>query len=161
MRTRSVLILVMLMLALSPVPARADLTAFLGAATEPVNRQTRGIGIGVSLLIIGFEFEWANIAEDTVERAPAVRTGTMNVLLQAPFPILGIQPYATSGVGLFRERLGTTHEETNVTFNGGGGVKVSLLGPIRARVDYRVLKLRGNPLYSVVHRVYTGLSLSF
>ena len=45
--------------------------------------------------------------------------------------------------------------------NTGGGVKVSLLGPLRARVDYRVFKLRGDPLHAIVHRVYVGLNLAF
>ncbi len=40
-------------------------------------------------------------------------------------------------------------------------MKVSLLGPVRARVDYRVFKLRGDPLHSTVHRVYAGLNLAF
>ena len=35
-------------------------------------------------------------------------------------------------------------------------MKISLLGPLRARLDYRVFKLRGEPLHSVVHRVYAG-----
>ena len=41
------------------------------------------------------------------------------------------------------------------------GVKVSVLGPVRARLDYRVFKLRGDALYSTVHRVYAGLNLAF
>jgi len=34
-------------------------------------------------------------------------------------------------------------------------------GPLKARVDYRVLKLNGDPLYSTVHRVYSGIHLTF
>ena len=41
------------------------------------------------------------------------------------------------------------------------GVKASLAGPIRARIDYRVFTLGGEPLHSVVHRVYAGLNLAF
>jgi hypothetical protein len=40
-------------------------------------------------------------------------------------------------------------------------VKISLLGPLRARVDYRVFKLQGDPLHDVVHRVYAGVNLRF
>ena len=29
--------------------------------------------------------------------------------------------------------------------NTGGGVKITLLGPLRVRVDYRVFTLRGEP----------------
>ena len=54
-----------------------------------------------------------------------------------------------------------TVQETHVGVNTGGGVKVSLLGPVRARLDYRLFKLRGDPLHSTVHRVYAGLNLAF
>jgi hypothetical protein len=48
-----------------------------------------------------------------------------------------------------------------VAVNTGGGVKISLLGPVKARVDYRVFKLRGDPLHSTVHRLYAGVNLAF
>jgi hypothetical protein len=32
---------------------------------------------------------------------------------------------------------------------------------VRARVDYRVFNLRGEPLHSTVHRVYAGANLAF
>jgi hypothetical protein len=38
---------------------------------------------------------------------------------------------------------------------------VSLFGPLKARLDYRVFKLRGAPLYSTLHRVYAGVNLAF
>ena len=40
-------------------------------------------------------------------------------------------------------------------------MKISLLGPLRARVDYRVFRLRGEPLHETVHRVYAGLNMKF
>ncbi len=40
-------------------------------------------------------------------------------------------------------------------------MKVSLLGPIRARLDYRLFKLQGEPLHSTVHRFYAGFNLAF
>jgi hypothetical protein len=83
-----------------------------------------------------------------------------NVLLQTPVAIMGLQPYFTTGGGAYRERLGE-QQETHVGLNTGGGVKISLLGPVRARLDYRVFKLRGAPLYSTVHRLYAGINLSF
>ena len=46
-------------------------------------------------------------------------------------------------------------------FNTGGGVKVSLTGPLKARFDYRVMKLRGSPLFPTLHRVYAGINLGF
>ncbi len=40
-------------------------------------------------------------------------------------------------------------------------MKVTLAGPIRLRVDYRLLKLGSGALYSPAHRVYAGLNLKF
>ena len=48
-----------------------------------------------------------------------------------------------------------------IGFNTGGGVKVSLAGPIRLRVDYRVFKLGSGALHSPTHRFYAGLNLKF
>ena len=152
------------LLVLVATPAFADATVFIGSTTTPANRAVKGAAVGVSLLIIGFEFEYADTSEDTLEAAPSLRTGMANVLLQTPIPIAGIQFYATMGAGGYRERLGdepTRIQETHAGINTGGGVKVSLLGPIRARLDYRLFKLRGEPLHSTVHRVYAGLNLAF
>jgi hypothetical protein len=150
----------LLLLALSASPAYADVTAFIGSTTTPVSRSTRGVAVGVGLLVVGFEFEYANTGADEIEMAPQLRTGMGNVLIQTPFPIAGLQFYATAGGGLYRETLGdTTH--TQLGANTGGGVKISLIGPLRARLDYRVFKLHGDALHPVVHRVYAGVNLKF
>jgi hypothetical protein len=141
-------------------PAFADATLFIGSTTTPAHRTVKGLALGVGLLIVGFEFELANTAERPREAAPALRTGMGNVLLQTPIPVAGMQFYLTTGAGLYRETL-NTRQETQFGFNNGGGAKITLLGPIRARLDYRVFKLRGEPLHSVVHRVYAGLNLAF
>ena len=159
--TRTRILILTLVLALAPTSkAFADLTGFIGMTSTPSNRAARGVAIGVGLVIVGFEFEYSSTSEETLDAAPSLRTGMGNVLLQAPVPILGLQPYFTTGGGVYRERLGTI-SETQVGMNTGGGVKISLLGPIRARLDYRVFKLRGEPLHSTVHRLYAGLNLSF
>ena len=44
--------------------------------------------------------------------------------------------------------------------NTGGGVKFSLIGPLRVRADYRVFTLKGDPLHDVVHRIYVGANLT-
>lgn len=141
-------------------PAFADATLFIGSTMTPANRVAKGLAIGVSLLVVGFEFEFADTGETPLEAAPALRTGMGNMLLQTPFPVAGMQFYFTTGGGVYRERL-DTRQETHLGVNTGGGVKVTLLGPIRARLDYRVFKLRGEPLHSTVHRVYAGLNLAF
>lgn len=141
-------------------PSSADVTAFLGSTTTPENRSTRGFALGVGLLVVGFEFEYASTSEELADAAPGLRTGMGNVLLQTPFAVFGLQPYFTTGGGIYRESLGDVRE-TNFGLNTGGGVKISLAGPLRARVDYRVFRLRGEPLHDTVHRIYAGLNLRF
>ena len=126
----------------------------------PANRAVPGGALGVGLLIVGFEFEYAYTPDDPTAVAPSLKTGSGNVLLQTPLPIFGFQPYFTTGVGFYRETLGT-HQDTSGAFNTGGGVKMSLIGPLRLRVDYRVFKLGSGALYSPAHRIYAGLNLKF
>lgn len=152
--------LTLLLVLAAASPAFADATLFIGSTTTPANRTARGFALGVGLLIVGFEFEYSDTKEDPAEQAPSLRTGMGNVLLQTPFPIAGLQFYATTGGGVFRETLGT-EQETQFGVNAGGGVKISLLGPLRARLDYRVFNLRGEPLHPTVHRLYAGLNLKF
>jgi hypothetical protein len=156
--TRPLILGLMLLGAASP--ASADITAFLGTTSTPTNRAAKGFAVGVGLLIVGFEFEYSDTSEEPLESAPSLRTGMGNVLLQTPFPIFGVQPYFTSGGGLYREQLGSV-TETSFGVNSGGGVKVSLLGPVRARIDYRLFNFRGDPIHRTVHRFYAGLNLSF
>jgi len=141
-------------------PAWADLTAFVGTATSPSNRMARGFAFGAGLLVVGFEFEYSNVKEDQLEGAPSLRTGMGNVLVQTPIAFAGFQPYFTTGGGAYRERLGDV-EETSFAGNTGGGVKVSLFGPLRARFDYRVFRLHGDPIVDTVHRFYVGGNLKF
>lgn len=159
MRLSRVVALTVLLVA-AATPAFADATLFIGSTSTPSNRQAKGVAVGVGLLIVGFEFEYSNTSEDTAKSAPQLRTGMGNALLQTPFAIMGFQPYFTAGGGLYRETLGTL-QETQFGMNTGGGVKINLLGPLRARVDYRVFNLRGSPQQSVVHRVYAGVNLKF
>jgi hypothetical protein len=140
--------------------AWADATLFVGTATAPSNRTTRGFAIGAGLLIVGFEFEYGDTVEDQVDAAPSLRTGMGNLLIQTPFAIAGFQPYFTTGAGVYRESLGGL-SETNFGLNNGGGVKISLVGPLRARIDYRVFSLRGSPIEDTVQRLYVGLNLKF
>ena len=141
-------------------PARADITAFIGANTTPANRPARGVAVGMGLLIVGFEFEYSNTSDDPTVGAPSLTTGMANVLLQTPVAFMGLQPYLTAGAGAYRETLGT-HEDTSVGVNTGAGVKISLVGPLRLRVDYRVFKLGSGALSSPAQRIYAGLNLKF
>ena len=141
-------------------PARADITAFIGTNTTPSNRTAKGFAVGAGLLIIAFEFEYASSNEDQPAFAPSLTTGMGNVLLQSPLPILRMQPYFTTGAGGYRETLGAVHE-TGFGSNVGGGVKVSLVGPLRLRFDYRVFTLQGDPRHEKPQRFYAGVNLKF
>lgn len=154
-------VLVMLAM-LAARPAFADATAFLGANATPSNRLVRGVSAGIGLAILGFEFEYASTSEDRNEGSPALKTGMVNGLLQTPVAIFGFQPYVTAGAGVYRETLDVTgHQQTSLGLNMGGGLKISLIGPLRMRVDYRVFRLGSGALYSPAHRAYAGLNLKF
>jgi hypothetical protein len=148
------------LLVVTSTPAFADATLFIGGNTTPSSRQVKGFAAGAGLLVVGFEFEYAKTSEDATEAAPGLNTFMGNVLLQTPIAFMGLQPYFTTGGGGYRETLGA-RQETMVGVNTGGGVKISLIGPLRARVDYRVFKLQGDPLHNVVNRFYVGANLKF
>lgn len=156
----SLLPLALALVLLLPSTAAADITAFLGVNPTPTNRAVGGVAGGMGLVIVGFEFEYANTTEDLVTLAPSLRTFMVNGLVQTPIPIGGMQFYGTAGGGGYRETLNNV-SETNVGLNVGGGVKMSLLGPLRLRLDYRVFNLRGQPLHPQVQRFYAGINLKF
>lgn len=156
---RAVALGVGLVLACASV-ARADATVFIGASSNPTNRGARGFAVGAGFLIVAFEFEYASVSDDLDSGAPSLKTGMGNVLLQTPVPIFGFQPYFSVGGGVFHESIGS-HSETNFAPNTGGGVKISLVGPLKLRVDYRVFRLGNGALYSPAHRIYAGLNIGF
>jgi len=141
-------------------PAFADITAFIGANTTPANRLTTGVAIGASLLVIGFEGEYANTSEDASANAPGLQTGMGSIYLQNPIPIAGIQVYAITGAGLYNESL-AGNSTFGAALNVGGGAKIELVSHVRLRIDYRVLSLTGSPHTDRVQRVYAGLNLAF
>ncbi|MEX1130372.1 MAG: hypothetical protein WD227_02820 [Vicinamibacterales bacterium] len=144
-----------------PATASADVTAFFGVNPTPSNRVLTGFSGGVGLIIVGFEFEYANTVEDLDQLAPGLKTYMVNGLVQTPIPVGGMQFYATAGGGVFRETL-SDDTVTDVGFNIGGGVKMNLAGPLRLRLDYRVFTFRGEDVrHSKPQRFYAGLNLKF
>jgi opacity protein-like surface antigen len=150
----------LVLLLAAPATASADFTAFLGANPTPTARTVTGLSVGAGLVIVGFEFEYAHTHEDREQGAPGVWTYMFNGLVQTPVPIAGMQFYGTAGAGGFHETL-NSRSETNVGINVGGGIKLSLAGPLRLRFDYRVFTLQGSPLYSKPQRFYAGINLKF
>jgi hypothetical protein len=161
MRPVRPLLVTVLLLGVS-APAYADFTFIVGSNRTPSSRTVKGFAVGGGGMI-ATEFEYVNNGEDLDNEdgpAPGLRTFLGNVLLQTPFPIAGFQPYGMVGTGVYRETL-DTHRETSWAFHSGVGVKRRIFGPLMVRFDYRVLNLRGEPLHSKVHRVYTGVHLAF
>jgi len=158
---RAIAFIALALAVLAPATAYADATLFLGATTSPANRSARGFAIGAGLLIVGFEFEYSDTTDDPTVAAPSLRTGMGNVLLQSPVAFAGIQPYVTVGGGVYKEQLGTTIDNMGFGMNTGGGLKIALVGPIRLRVDYRVLTLKNGAVTTPAHRIYAGLNLKF
>lgn len=172
-RTLSIALAALGLVAASASPARADITAFLGTARQAaitssmsglssptVGQTVTGAAFGMGLLVVGFEVEGASHMEDAVKQIPGLKTGMANLMVQTPTG--GAQLYATTGAGIYHETLGTV-SDTNVATNIGGGLKLTLTGPLRLRVDYRLIHLRGrsSSVDANVHRFYVGLNLKF
>ena len=112
-------------------PARADLTAFIGAQSNPSTRLTKGISAGSGFLVVGFEGEYAQADGDDVCApvessfgcAPSVRTIMFNGLVQTPRGVVPkIQLYATLGGGYYRIRYEPLEDSQDTGFgtNVGG-----------------------------------------
>ena len=163
------LLAVAILLLLTPTAAFADFTAFFGRTTTPTGRNARGFSVGSGLVIVGFEFEYSNTDEDLDvlpgldNVAPGIKTYMFNGLLQTPVPIARMQFYGTIGGGVYHETLSTdeANDETNFGTNVGGGAKISVIGPLRVRVDYRIFTLRGTPRQTNAQRLYVGANLKF
>jgi hypothetical protein len=141
-----------------PTSASADITAFLGFSPTPETRPTRGFAVGMNFLIVGFEFEYANTREKENQPVPGLVTNMFNGLISTP--TTGFQFYGTAGAGFYRERFGEL-TETSFGTNIGGGAKVTLVGPLRLRIDYRIFNLRGGAVHKTPQRFYAGANLRF
>lgn len=158
-------------------PAHADLTAFLGAQSNPSTRLARGVALGTGFLILGFESEYAQAGGDDECPAvpgsctPSVRTIMFNGLVQTPRGLIpGAQLYATAGGGYYRVRFESLDvQDTGFGTNVGGGLKISVAGPLRVRLDYRIFQLTdqfeasigGGGVSKTSHRVYAGANIAF
>ena len=121
----------------------------------------KGFAVGLGLLIVAFEFEYATTSDDVAALAPALKTGMGNVLLQTPVADLRVSAvFHDRRRDLPRNARRARGNRVSARMSGGG-VKMSLAGPLRLRVDYRVFKLGSGALNSPAHRVYAGLNLTF
>ena len=154
---KTIVALALGLVSLLPATAAADATAFWGFSPKPTTRAAKGFAVGLSLIIVGFEFEYSSTSEDLNELGPSLRTGMINGLIQTP---TRTQFYLTAGGGFYRERLADV-SETHFGTNIGGGIKLPLAGPLRLRLDYRVFNLRGSPIHNTPQRFYAGANLTF
>jgi hypothetical protein len=157
-RAATIALLALTLLAASATPARADLTGFFGISPTPAKHTTKGFAFGISMVVVGFEFEQAQTAANEAKGAPGVRTTMFNGMLQTPTS--GSQLYLTGGGGWYKETY-RDRDDTGVATNVGGGIKIALAGPVRLRLDYRIFNLRNNPLYKNPKRFYAGVSIAF
>jgi opacity protein-like surface antigen len=166
-RNRAVGMAAALVIWLAASTASADITGFLGLSGGPSVRSTWGLAAGISFLVVGVEFEYADITEAPEDGAPRIRTGSGNVLLQTPVAVGGVQLYGTAGAGGYhmtwiQGTAGLDLSHTNATVNVGGGAKIGILGPLRLRADYRYLRFMGAPVgHENIHRFYLGANLRF
>ena len=85
---------------------------------------------------------------------PSLRTTSGNVFVADVRPSLSAV-LRRRAPGSIARSLGND-EETAFLLNNGGGVKINIAGPLRARIDYRIFTLRGNPKHKNVQRIYAG-----
>jgi hypothetical protein len=137
----------------------AGITAFLQGAV-PGSRGGIGFALGVSVIteIITLEGEYSRAREK--EESPSLTVWSGSVLLISPIEIVRLRPYFATGFGFYRQSLGTASETSFATLPGFG-VFLRLGGPLHARVDYRVIKLRGEPLQGGQRRYYAGMTFRF
>lgn len=159
-RTRLVVACCLAGLLTAPAGATADITAFLSTSVAPGGQFGRGLAGGTGLVAIGFEVEVAHMVEGLDSGDPALTTGTANLLVQTPLEVSRTQFYATTGLGLYRERL-QSRQETSALVCAGGGAKIRVTGPLKLRIDYRLFRLRGSPVRQTAHRLYAGATLGF
>lgn len=158
---RAISVLLVLLFVLAAREAAADVTLFAGKTANPSSRAARGVSVDAILLLVGFEFEYSDTAEDVSAGAPALRTGMFNAFVQTP-SLVGLRFYATAGGGLYQERLTSTgYKHRGAGTNTGGGVKIPVFGALGLRVDYRVFSLRGSMFDEPVKRFYMGANLAF
>ena len=83
-----VIALTLMFLAATAAPARADITAFLGLSPTPERHTVKGFAAGLSLVVVGFEFEFGQLGEDPLDALPGLKTYSGNVapafILTAP-----------------------------------------------------------------------------
>jgi opacity protein-like surface antigen len=147
------------MLLSAPTAARADITAFLGAYLTTPRQSVRGVSVGFKILVAGVEFEAVRAPEEVEAKQPEIQEGSASVLVETPTG--RVKLYGLLGAGLYRMLVAGVAGDTNSSLHIGGGVKITLAGPIGLRLDYRLIKLNGLVEDDTRQRVYAGVRIDF
>jgi len=144
---------------------RPDVSVFSGLITGRAARRSSGWTLGGGGPAVRYELESARSASNEAKHAPAVYTVMINVLVQSSDPRERIHFYGTFGIGLWGESFVNGGGGSAEGRNLGGGAKITIAGPLAARLDYRFFLFRGSPdgapSTPTPHRLSAGLTLGF
>ena len=145
------------LLAAAPRAEAGDVTAFM-TFPSPSDHWARGYGAALTSTwfgTIGLEAEAARVPLESAEGTMTSFTGS--VLLAPPLGLL--VPYGGVGIGVYRQSVSEVGETSTVrTLVLGAKVKVGLLV---VRGDYRRIRLGGDPLLPMSHRLSVGAGITF
>jgi hypothetical protein len=124
-------------------PARADATVFFGGLASGGFQSVAGISVGMfprdGGSWLGFDLE---STETRGKGGRDIETYGGNFLVQWPVVARRLQYYAALGFGIYTETTDDGRGSGLVaTKNGGGGLKITLVGPLKIRLDYRLFFL--------------------
>jgi len=162
----------LMMLGLSPAAATAqtpappvNLTAFAGAAMTPDAHAVSGIGVGVRPQPgpVSIEFEYSRSQIDRARSVPSIMTLAANFLVQVPVRQSRFELYGAFGLGFYVLQPDRQSGDADSAWNFGGGAKVTLAGPVKLRMDYRVFRLAPIPgrHHSDLRRLSLGIVAGF
>jgi len=157
-----------IVLAATAPTARADTTSFVAVGTDTASQREVGVAFGLCPGIFGWEVEYAGTLGRGGESDPSVGTISGNFLLQTTVPIRRTQFYGIAGFGVYGKQSGKQGSgEINIR-DIGAGAKITLAGPLKLRLDYRLFLLGESPdatpgmrLDRHPQRFSAGLSLAF
>ncbi len=135
-------------------------TPDLGILTDPKDFGVFGARLFRSNTPVGAEYTVAYSPNFLDSNANAL---IYNVNLRANLPSPVISPYVTAGIGGVRAGgSGPAAFGNKWAFNYGGGLKITLIGPIGLRIDARGYRVRGVEDQSLnLVEASVGLSYSF
>lgn len=135
------------------------ITAFVQNGS-PGPRAGIGFALGLPLFteVLTLEGEYSRTRER--DNAPSLVIWSGNIVLISPLEFARLRPYLASGFGVYRQNL-ADRSETSFATLPGFGTFLRLGGGFHGRIDYRIIRLRGQPLQTDQKRIYVGVTLRF